>query len=1654
MVLMKKNKQSDEVEVDAQKTLSADVDVFVKKWRVAAAQALIDCNYKEYNALKNTTSTLLEWRRQMRGAYEDFLGNKSDSTGYTDVKNNIVKLIEAAKQQNESFSVPRTADGENASVSNCSVPQLHSLHVDMRSRMLDSSKLPESAVEQYEREVEKGLHKRALMEGRLHIFVHMKAAIFSAGEGCQLLFTLWNKKNKEFVSDEFMVALTAAGMPDDISLMEKLYTLFVDLTKSDFEMGLVLVCRIYRIGKLTSEDKASSNSGMMAMGNAAAPISDDRQIYKRHFGTSCLNLTELAVHKLLIGEELTPENIPIYQPKNANENNFSGIHEAIAENRKEEFEVVPKTNGIALGISLYEGDIEAAKEKDAKLQGIENTLRRAMAGVIDDGGNRNDLYVTLTGGDFSQDSKKSAKNIEVKITCMMDSGQPVECLLRGNGPQGMPSETYRSTVYYHTNSPPFHETVKLIIPDGEKFERCHLLFTFYHCSGSKPRAPFGFSFLELADRKNGAALKDGECVLPSYKMLDSMTKGSMIVPKYLQPNAKLTVRNFRTGLSKQDEVLRVKTTMCSTKKTQNGVLHDLINWKSLEPNDLSLVLESCLGKTPGVNSLTHDEIFKFLREIMDALCAIFVEKRANMKGMLPVFHLFAYVLEHFSKRHFKSYASILETYIRDYFQNSKMHKVLLQCVDYYMKWIEDEDAVKQNPKEITVFLNFMSSFNYIIWIINVSRSQDPTADKSVMEFKGALLDLMTRVNRLMQLEKPERVKVVRGKTLNHFPSVIDHLLQIFSPSEVSVIAAGFLDVVPLSNQKGSFNKDKLALIQHICEGAVFKDNKARGEVLAAILKTLMEFLADEDIQQMSEREMAARHPDQDTCIRIVLKMLEVIQEEDDKVSVNSIVELLPCLISFVNRKITRNKADKLRNEASDHFNPTLSDGATAILTLLYLMDDTQYSLYLSLDEGATGAGKKQKLLSVLRCLRSLMQNKESLYPHVWLVFHVFQSEVTVKLLEWTNSYMMEDYVSEAKDDISEPRKDSLWEIMYDVGMDLIVDDMLEMESSQNTTRDGLLMNNAYNVDLRLCVETLLRQNWETLGDECRILLADDLVQKLLAQVGSKCDEVSAMCKAFFFDLLKGEYVLTKDFRKVRNHTISSVGAIVTVEMAQHIKEGKETNPLLSLFTEDLAVRFRADNVLNCEDGTRFLAEIKKLFELLLALAQFPKNASHEQERSFAYSQLMEYLKKMHRLDSYKKYAHSMASEMLGLGLYIEAGKALLLHANLIDWNDEGLEEFENNDGEVIFKPQLCLDRKQELYRMAMLHFDKAQYWEGSLHLCEHLREFYANGLFDFEKVSSELDRMSSYYTKIRNTDRFYPSTFRVGFYGGFSLEFKNTDYVYRGDVLESIGDFTTRIKKKFPSAEMLGVKVDADKTHKENSEAKQYIQISKVTPVPGVQEGAPGGWKVARVPRYARDFNENNEVTEYWYSRPFRKRQVKSANEFLDLWIEKKILSVKEKLPSTQRRSRVEKVDIEIVNPLENAVTEIEKKNAELKEKFAAMRNLPDGGADNSYTMALNGVVDAAVNGGIGNYETFINGKYKVENAEIYEDVKSSPLKATAPSRLLACLREQLLILEAGVVIHATKCSPSLLPLHEHIDTMFAKMKVETNLMMEKAAVE
>jgi len=139
--------------------------------------------------------------------------------------------------------------------------------------------------------------------------------------------------------------------------------------------------------------------------------------------------------------------------------------------------------------------------------------------------------------------------------------------------------------------------------------------------------------------------------------------------------------------------------------------------------------------------------------------------------------------------------------------------------------------------------------------------------------------------------------------------------------------------------------------------------------------------------------------------------------------------------------------------------------------------------------------------------------------------------------------------------------------------------------------------------------------------------------------------------------------------------------------------------------------------------------------------------------------------------------------------------------------------------------------------------------------------------------------------------------------------------VYRGDVLESIGDFTTRIKLKFPKAAMLPVKVDPDESHF-NHATDQFLQISKVSAgntVKGDQnimdvdqsEMMNGeGVCTSDMPHFVRSHRANNKVNVFWYTRPFRKRKEKSKNEFLDLWVEKKFLKTDEIMPCTQVSER------------------------------------------------------------------------------------------------------------------------------------------------------
>ena len=99
---------------------------------------------------------------------------------------------------------------------------------------------------------------------------------------------------------------------------------------------------------------------------------------------------------------------------------------------------------------------------------------------------RNDLYVTLTEGEFSQDRKKSAKNIEVSMQVRNEKAEILkDCIYWGDKFVSQ----YRSRVIYHQNNPIFKETVHLRIP--QNYTNCHLFFVIKHCSTSESKTIIG-----------------------------------------------------------------------------------------------------------------------------------------------------------------------------------------------------------------------------------------------------------------------------------------------------------------------------------------------------------------------------------------------------------------------------------------------------------------------------------------------------------------------------------------------------------------------------------------------------------------------------------------------------------------------------------------------------------------------------------------------------------------------------------------------------------------------------------------------------------------------------------------------------------------------------------------------------------------------------------------------------------------------------------------------------------------------------------------------------------------------------------------------------------------------------------------------------------
>ncbi|KAF3690419.1 Dedicator of cytokinesis protein 3 Modifier of cell adhesion Presenilin-binding protein [Channa argus] len=352
------------------------------------------------------------------------------------------------------------------------------------------------------------------------------------------------------------------------------------------------------------------------------------------------------------------------------------------------------------------------------------------------------------------------------------------------------------------------------------------------------------------------------------------------------------------------------------------------------------------------------------------------------------------------------------------------------------------------------------------------------------------------------------------------------------------------------------------------------------------------------------------------------------------------------------------------------------------------------------------------------------------------------------------------------------------------------------------------------------------------------------------------------------------------------------------------------------------------------------------------------------------------------------------NKKIGCTVNLLAAFTLLLYWELLHWDERPLKEF------LHYPAQTEWHRKEGLCRKVIHYFNKGKKMEAA------------------------------YYDNIMEQQRLEPEFFRVGFYGRkFPFFLRNNGHDY-----ERLEAFQQRMLGEFPQAIAMQHPNQPDEAilqcdaHSFFDILGSDLQIYAVTPVPD----SIGVLQMDRVPDRIKSFYRVNNVLRFRYDRPFHKGPKDRDNEFKSLWIERTTLILTHPLPGISRWFEVEKRELVEVSPLENAVSVVENKNQELRTLISQYQHKQLHGNINLLSMTLNGVIDAAVNGGIARYqEAFFDKEYITSHPEDTEKI----------TQLKDLMQEQVHILGVGLAVHEKLVHPEMRPLHKKLIDQFQMMR-------------
>lgn len=208
-----------------------------------------------------------------------------------------------------------------------------------------------------------------------HVFLDVRAfvaSLCSHGETAELYFSLYNKVDARFLTEDYCAVLNHNGASARDGGLGRLRTLFVDLAQADIEESIYLVCRIVRNGSMKmnstlsssgqqtdgrrpSEPLSARDPAMSTWSDAAStyngsPLSPqgwqgnpfEQAQFRRPFGCAVLELSQLSQLFSEKGDASSTREhtMPIFIA--STEAAFSTLHQDIIASKVREFQKSPR----------------------------------------------------------------------------------------------------------------------------------------------------------------------------------------------------------------------------------------------------------------------------------------------------------------------------------------------------------------------------------------------------------------------------------------------------------------------------------------------------------------------------------------------------------------------------------------------------------------------------------------------------------------------------------------------------------------------------------------------------------------------------------------------------------------------------------------------------------------------------------------------------------------------------------------------------------------------------------------------------------------------------------------------------------------------------------------------------------------------------------------------------------------------------------------------------------------------------------------------------------------------------------------------------------------------------------------------------------------